>query len=248
MRASQTPAPPSPRCPRDIQSGLGVLLCLSHCHPARSRSRSAVGHRPLPLKPLAYPQQPLQAVPEQSWDKGLQRSEPTARASRPDPAPQQPPCLPAPGPCSPHTPPHGSGARGAAGARAVSHGVPLSQVNVDPEDLIPKLPKPRDLQPFPTTQALVNQCAAGGGRGGRVGARWQQDAQGGPGGHGMPAHPYPPYWALLPPPCRGERPGPAARVRQDGVGTVVGGQSRGSAPRKKRGPGSGPEAGSVAHR
>ncbi|KFR04190.1 Ribosome biogenesis protein bop1, partial [Nipponia nippon] len=31
----------------------------------------------------------------------------------------------------------------------------LSQVNVDPEDLIPKLPKPRDLQPFPTTQALV---------------------------------------------------------------------------------------------
>ncbi|XP_009469631.1 PREDICTED: ribosome biogenesis protein BOP1 {ECO:0000255/HAMAP-Rule:MF_03027} [Nipponia nippon] len=28
-------------------------------------------------------------------------------------------------------------------------------VNVDPEDLIPKLPKPRDLQPFPTTQALV---------------------------------------------------------------------------------------------
>ncbi|XP_010004606.1 PREDICTED: ribosome biogenesis protein BOP1, partial [Chaetura pelagica] len=27
-------------------------------------------------------------------------------------------------------------------------------VNVDPEDLIPKLPKPRDLQPFPTTQAL----------------------------------------------------------------------------------------------
>ncbi|NXW39110.1 BOP1 protein, partial [Phaetusa simplex] len=31
----------------------------------------------------------------------------------------------------------------------------FSQVNVDPEDLIPKLPKPRDLQPFPTTQALV---------------------------------------------------------------------------------------------
>ncbi|XP_051467353.1 ribosome biogenesis protein BOP1 isoform X1 [Apus apus] len=29
------------------------------------------------------------------------------------------------------------------------------RVNVDPEDLIPKLPKPRDLQPFPTTQALV---------------------------------------------------------------------------------------------
>ncbi|XP_051467354.1 ribosome biogenesis protein BOP1 isoform X2 [Apus apus] len=29
------------------------------------------------------------------------------------------------------------------------------EVNVDPEDLIPKLPKPRDLQPFPTTQALV---------------------------------------------------------------------------------------------
>lgn len=35
----------------------------------------------------------------------------------------------------------------------------LSQVNVDPEDLIPKLPKPRDLQPFPTTQALVSGCA-----------------------------------------------------------------------------------------
>ncbi|KAM9302607.1 ribosome biogenesis protein BOP1 [Morus bassanus] len=29
------------------------------------------------------------------------------------------------------------------------------RVNVDPEDLIPKLPKPRDLQPFPTTLALV---------------------------------------------------------------------------------------------
>lgn len=29
------------------------------------------------------------------------------------------------------------------------------QVNVDPEDLIPKLPKPKDLQPFPSTQALV---------------------------------------------------------------------------------------------
>lgn len=30
------------------------------------------------------------------------------------------------------------------------------QVNVNPEDLIPKLPKPKDLQPFPTTQSLVN--------------------------------------------------------------------------------------------
>ncbi|XP_039571305.1 ribosome biogenesis protein bop1-like, partial [Passer montanus] len=29
------------------------------------------------------------------------------------------------------------------------------RVNVDPEDLIPKLPRPRDLQPFPTTQALL---------------------------------------------------------------------------------------------
>uniref|UniRef100_A0A8C9U114 Ribosome biogenesis protein BOP1 n=1 Tax=Scleropages formosus TaxID=113540 RepID=A0A8C9U114_SCLFO len=29
------------------------------------------------------------------------------------------------------------------------------RVNVDPEDLIPKLPKPRDLQPFPTIQSLV---------------------------------------------------------------------------------------------
>ncbi|KAM3679735.1 ribosome biogenesis protein BOP1 [Ammospiza maritima maritima] len=29
------------------------------------------------------------------------------------------------------------------------------RVNVDPEDLIPKLPRPRDLQPFPTTQALI---------------------------------------------------------------------------------------------
>uniref|UniRef100_A0A8D2IVH3 Ribosome biogenesis protein BOP1 n=1 Tax=Varanus komodoensis TaxID=61221 RepID=A0A8D2IVH3_VARKO len=29
------------------------------------------------------------------------------------------------------------------------------RVNVDPEDLIPRLPKPRDLQPFPTAQALV---------------------------------------------------------------------------------------------
>ncbi|XP_057647702.1 ribosome biogenesis protein BOP1 isoform X2 [Chionomys nivalis] len=29
------------------------------------------------------------------------------------------------------------------------------RVNVDPEDLIPKLPRPRDLQPFPVCQALV---------------------------------------------------------------------------------------------
>ncbi|CAB3993998.1 ribosome biogenesis BOP1 [Paramuricea clavata] len=29
------------------------------------------------------------------------------------------------------------------------------RLNVNPDDLIPKLPKPKDLQPFPTTQALV---------------------------------------------------------------------------------------------
>lgn len=29
------------------------------------------------------------------------------------------------------------------------------RVNVNPEDLIPKLPRPRDLQPFPTTQAMI---------------------------------------------------------------------------------------------
>ncbi|KAL8574523.1 Ribosome biogenesis protein 1 [Nucella lapillus] len=29
------------------------------------------------------------------------------------------------------------------------------KMNVDPQDLLPKLPKPRDLQPFPTTEALV---------------------------------------------------------------------------------------------
>ncbi|XP_028819182.1 ribosome biogenesis protein bop1 isoform X1 [Denticeps clupeoides] len=29
------------------------------------------------------------------------------------------------------------------------------RVNVNPEDLIPKMPKPKDLQPFPTTQSLV---------------------------------------------------------------------------------------------
>ncbi|ESO98298.1 hypothetical protein LOTGIDRAFT_114705 [Lottia gigantea] len=29
------------------------------------------------------------------------------------------------------------------------------RMNVNPEDLIPKLPKPRDLQPFPTTESLV---------------------------------------------------------------------------------------------
>ena len=28
-------------------------------------------------------------------------------------------------------------------------------MNVNPEDLIPKLPQPRDLQPFPTTEAIV---------------------------------------------------------------------------------------------
>lgn len=54
VRAPQTPCTPLPKV---SQSGLGTLLCLSHCHPARSRSCSAVG---LPLKPLAYPQQPLQ--------------------------------------------------------------------------------------------------------------------------------------------------------------------------------------------
>ena len=31
------------------------------------------------------------------------------------------------------------------------------QVQVDPEDLIPKLPRPRDLHPFPTTQAIVRE-------------------------------------------------------------------------------------------
>ncbi|KAM3596728.1 uncharacterized protein V6R79_019460 [Siganus canaliculatus] len=35
------------------------------------------------------------------------------------------------------------------------------RVNVDPEDLIPKLPKPKDLQPFPTTQSLVYQGHSG---------------------------------------------------------------------------------------
>ncbi|XP_060594341.1 ribosome biogenesis protein bop1-B-like [Ruditapes philippinarum] len=29
------------------------------------------------------------------------------------------------------------------------------RMNVDPEDLIPKLPKPKDLQPFPTTQSII---------------------------------------------------------------------------------------------
>ena len=38
----------------------------------------------------------------------------------------------------------------------------IFQMNVDPEDLIPKVPKPRDLQPFPTTQSIVsvNKCAS----------------------------------------------------------------------------------------
>ncbi len=31
------------------------------------------------------------------------------------------------------------------------------QVKVQPEDLLPQLPKPKDLQPFPTTQAIVYQ-------------------------------------------------------------------------------------------
>uniref|UniRef100_A0A3Q0RL02 Ribosome biogenesis protein BOP1 n=1 Tax=Amphilophus citrinellus TaxID=61819 RepID=A0A3Q0RL02_AMPCI len=35
------------------------------------------------------------------------------------------------------------------------------RVNVDPEDLIPKLPKPKDLQPFPTTQSLVYRGHSG---------------------------------------------------------------------------------------
>ncbi|XP_041665221.1 ribosome biogenesis protein bop1 [Cheilinus undulatus] len=35
------------------------------------------------------------------------------------------------------------------------------RVNVNPEDLIPKLPKPKDLQPFPTTQSLVYRGHSG---------------------------------------------------------------------------------------
>ena len=31
------------------------------------------------------------------------------------------------------------------------------QVQVDPDDLIPKLPRPRDLHPFPTTLAIVRE-------------------------------------------------------------------------------------------
>lgn len=30
------------------------------------------------------------------------------------------------------------------------------KVNVDPEDLIPTIPRPRDLQPFPTVQSIVS--------------------------------------------------------------------------------------------
>lgn len=32
----------------------------------------------------------------------------------------------------------------------------ISQMNINPEDLIPKLPKPKDLQPFPTQLAIVS--------------------------------------------------------------------------------------------
>ncbi|GAA6231027.1 ribosome biogenesis protein BOP1 isoform X1 [Lates japonicus] len=35
------------------------------------------------------------------------------------------------------------------------------RVNVNPEELIPKLPKPKDLQPFPTTQSLVYRGHSG---------------------------------------------------------------------------------------
>ena len=30
-----------------------------------------------------------------------------------------------------------------------------SQLTIEPEDLLPKLPSPKDLQPFPTIQSLV---------------------------------------------------------------------------------------------
>ena len=33
---------------------------------------------------------------------------------------------------------------------------PSLQVKVDPEELIPKIPKPRDLQPYPTTESIVS--------------------------------------------------------------------------------------------
>lgn len=48
------------------------------------------------------------------------------------------------------------------------------QVNVNPEDLIPKLPKPKDLQPFPTTQSLVRECWAGLGSVLAAWFRWWQ--------------------------------------------------------------------------
>lgn len=35
-----------------------------------------------------------------------------------------------------------------------------AQLNIDPETLIPKLPKPRDLHPFPTACALVRNILA----------------------------------------------------------------------------------------
>lgn len=76
------------------------------------------------------------------------------------------PCPKAAGLYSPYTPMPGGGTGGGRGAAWVRLTACLSQVNVDPEDLIPKLPKPRDLQPFPTTQALVSggvEPAGGGG-------------------------------------------------------------------------------------
>ena len=37
-------------------------------------------------------------------------------------------------------------------------------MNVDPEDLLPKLPRPQDLQPFPSVQSLVRYTQTYAGR------------------------------------------------------------------------------------
>lgn len=73
---------------------------------------------------------------------------------------------------------------------------------MDPEDLIPKLPKPRDLQPFPTTQALVSSCAEPGGDGCTVLCAGCCRA-GGRGGEGVSADPHPPPFPFLPQVYRG---------------------------------------------
>ncbi|XP_065520240.1 ribosome biogenesis protein BOP1-like isoform X2 [Lathamus discolor] len=131
---------PSPAsCPQHPTPAPVPITCPQHPSPAPA--------------PIPCPQHPAPApVPIPCTQHPAPTPVPITCTQHPTPAPVPIPCpcpstqpllgCPSPG----HQPRDAEGQPG-----RISH----PQVNVDPEDLIPKLPKPRDLQPFPTTQALV---------------------------------------------------------------------------------------------